>query len=202
MDDRPLVIGIAGPSCSGKTSLARRLAERLTGGGLVFELDWYYHDQAGRSLDDVEVDVPEAIDHELLTAHLRRLVDGHAIERPVYDYATHSRAREGVTVQAAANIVVEGLFALYWPGLRDLYDHSVFILADHDTCLARRIERDTRERGRTADQVTRQYLHKVRPMYEEHVHPTHAEADLLLPGEDSPESMTTSVLRLVRGKPE
>jgi uridine kinase len=200
MSKRPLVIGIAGPSCSGKTSLARHLAERLRSGCLVFELDWYYHDQAGRTLDDIDVDVPSAIDHELLIAHLGRLIDGHAIERPVYDYATHSRAGEGVTIQPAANIIVEGLFALYWPGLYDLYDRAVFILADHDTCLERRIARDTSERGRTVDQVTKQFHQKVRPMYDVHVHPTCAEADLVLSGEDSLESMTMKVLELVLGK--
>lgn len=199
MADRPRVIGIAGPSCSGKTSLARRLAEYLPGGGLVVELDWYYHDQTGASLEEIDVDVPGAIDHELLVSHLRRLIDGHAVERPAYDYVTHTRASEGVTVQPAANLIVEGLFALYWPELRDLLDHSVFILAGDATCLPRRIARDTRERGRTEEQVTRQYNDKVKPMYDRYVHPTRGNADLLLSGKHSVESMIMGVVELVRG---
>jgi uridine kinase len=179
---RPLVIGIAGPSCSGKTTLARGLCQRLPGGGLVFELDWYYHDQFGHTVDDIDVDVPEAIDHELAVSQLHRLVEGHAVERPDYDYATHSRAPRGVPVQPAANIVVEGLFALYWSELRAVFRHSIFVLAEDAICLQRRIERDTRERGRSVEDVVRQYHRKVKPMYESHVHPTRHHAGLVLHG--------------------
>lgn len=181
----PLVIGIAGPSCSGKTSLARALAGRLPGGGVVFELDWYYHDQSGRSLDDIDVDSPAAIDHNLAITQLRRLAAGHAIERPAYDYHAHARAPEGVIVQPAANIIVEGLFALYWWEVGELLDYAIFIDAGHDTCLSRRIARDTRERGRSADKVTRQYREQVQPMYEQYVRPTREHAGLILDGEQS-----------------
>jgi uridine kinase len=179
------VIGIAGPSCSGKTTLARRLAAGLPGGGLVFELDWYYHDQAGVSVDAINVDIPTAIDHRLAITQLRRLIDGQAIERPAYDYATHTRRPQGVMVRPAANIIVEGLFALYWPEVGELLDYAIFIRADHDICLKRRIERDTRERGRTADEVARQFHDKVEPMYEKHVHPTWEHAGLILDGAQS-----------------
>jgi uridine kinase len=194
MDAHPLVIAIAGPSCSGKTSLARRLAGRLPGGGLVFELDWYYHDQSGRTIEEIDVDVPDAIDHDLLVRHLGRLIDGRAVERPVYDYATHTRASEGAAIEPAANVVVEGLFALYWPELRALLDRSIFILAGHDTCLERRIARDTRERGRTREQVTRQYHAKVEPMYERYVHPTRDHAGLLLDGLDPIDTLLRKTL--------
>jgi uridine kinase len=200
MFKRPLVIGIAGPSCSGKTTLAHRLAERLPGDGIVFELDWYYHDQSGHTVDDIDVDVPEAIDHTLAVSHLRRLADGYAVERPAYDYATHARAARGVSLAPADTIVVEGLFALYWPELRELYDHAVFVLAEDSVCLQRRIARDTHERGRTIDDVMRQYHRKVRPMYEQYVHPTRHDADLMVHGIEPVEELVGQVENWLRQK--
>lgn len=187
------VIGIAGPSCSGKTMLARTLAGRLPGGGVVFELDWYYRDQSGRDIDDIEVDVPDAIDHDLAVAQLQRLAGGETIERPVYDYATHSRAQNRVALSPAPHIVADGLFALYWPPLRALYDLSVFIDADAETCLRRRIARDTRERGRSADSVTRQFHARVWPMFEHHVLPTRTHAGLVLDGSREVNDLATVV---------
>lgn len=189
MDERARVIGIAGPSCSGKTTLARRLASTLPGGALVFELDWYYHDQSGHGIDDIDVDVPAAIDHNLAVIHLRRLAAGHVVERPDYDYHTHARARAGITIHPAPAIIVEGLFALYWEELRAVLDHGMFIEADHGVCLERRIARDTRERGRTAEQVKRQYREKVQPMFERYVAPTCRHAGLVLDGAGSVDDM-------------
>jgi uridine kinase len=161
----------------------------MPGGGLVFELDWYYHDQSDHGIDDIDVDIPAAIDHELAVAHLRRLAGGHAVERPDYDYHTHSRARAGVTIDPAPAIIVEGLFALYWEELRAVLDHGIFIQADHDLCLERRIARDTRERGRTAEQVKRQFREKVEPMFERYVAPSRRHAGLLLDGAGTMDAM-------------
>ena len=197
MVNRPTVIGIAGPSCSGKSTLARGLAERLEGGARVIEIDWYYHDQTGRSTDEIDVDIPDAIEHPLLVTHLQRLVAGEAIERPDYDYATHSRSANGVRIEPAPNLIVEGLFTLYWPRLRALLDRAVFIEADANACLARRIERDTRERGRSADEVERQFHAKVLPMYERHVHPTREHAGLVLDGGALAGSLLSDVLNFI-----
>lgn len=194
MSKRPLVIGIAGPSCSGKSTLARGLAKRLPGDSRVIEMDWYYRDQSGRSTDEIDVDIPEAIEHALLISHLERLIAGEAVERPIYDYATHSRAPEGVVIYPAANLVVEGLFALYWPELLSLLDHAVFIDADIGECLTRRIERDVRERGRSAADVTRQFHRKVVPMYERHVRPTRIHADRVLDGGAPPPAILDRLL--------
>lgn len=198
MFKRPFILGIAGASCSGKTSLARRLAEMLDGDALVFELDWYYHDRSDRDVDEINVDVPDALDGGLIVEQLGRLAGGGTIERPVYDYTTHARAAKGVALEPASTIIVEGLFTLHWPALRELLDASVFIQAEHGICLARRIARDTSERGRTIESVMRQYHETVKPMYEEHVHPTRHLADLLMHGEDSVESLTDRVLDMLR----
>jgi len=195
MSDRPYIVGIAGPSCSGKTSLARTLARLLPGETLVFELDWYYRDQRGRTIDEINVDVPSALDETLIVEQLGRLAGGHSVVRPVYDYATHSRSPRGLGIGPADAIVVEGLFALYWERLRRLFDLSVFLLADHRTCLGRRIARDTRERGRTVEEVVRQYRRQVRPMYDRFVRPTRHRADVLLGGSGTVEDLSSRVMQ-------
>jgi uridine kinase len=193
MPDRPRIIGIAGPSCSGKTTLARALAQALRGGATVVGLDAYYHDFSGVPEPAIHVDVPDAIDSRLLIEQMLDLAAGRAIERPVYDYATHTRSAQRVRVEPAGHVVVEGLFALYWPALRALYDLAVFVDADHDTCLSRRVDRDVRERGRTRESVVEVYRNKVRPMYELHVAPTRARADIVVSGLDGVDEMVSAV---------
>jgi uridine kinase len=200
MIQRAFVVGIAGPSCSGKTSLARRLHETLDGTSLVFELDWYYRDQRGRSLDDIDVDIPEALDDALIVDQLRHLAAGLPIDRPVYDYVTHARLANTVRVDPSDVVIVEGLFALYWEPLRRLLGASVFITADHATCLSRRIARDTHERGRAVEEVMRQYHRSVRPRYEKFVQPTARYADLVLSGSDPVDSLAERVARLIAGR--
>jgi len=178
----PLVVGIAGPSGSGKTSLARALVERAGSGAITVCLDSYYKDQRGVPEDLIDVDIPEALDYPLLISNLRALVGGRAIQQPIYDYATHARAPIGRTVAAGSFIVVEGLYALYWPELRSLFSSSVFVVLDHAECLKRRIARDAEERGRTQTTVRLLYEQKVRPMYDRHIHPTRAHADVILDG--------------------
>ena len=183
MSDTPLMIGIAGGSCSGKSSIAARLSTLVGGGLLVLGLDSYYHDFSGLAEDEIEVDVPEALDHRLLVEHLTALAGGHPIEKPVYDYSTHTRRTGGgLRVEPADYLVLEGLFALYWPEVRGLLDLSVFVTVDHETALNRRIERDIRERGRTEASVRTQYNEKVRPNFERLVEPTMGYADLVVDG--------------------
>jgi uridine kinase len=194
MPDRPSIIGIAGPSCSGKTTLAHALALRLGGGATVVGLDAYYHDFSGIPEPAIHVDVPDAIDSRLLIEQVLDLAAGRPIERPVYDFATHTRAAQSVRVEPDGSVVVEGLFGLYWPALRALYDLAVFVDADHDTCLARRVDRDVRERGRTRESVMEVYRNKVRPMYELHVAPTRAHADIVVSGLDAVDEMVSAVV--------
>ncbi len=200
--DRAYLIGIAGPSGCGKTTLAGALARRL-GSATLLALDSYYHDQSGVPEAHIEVDVPEALDHRLFVAHLRHLAAGRAIERPVYDYATHTRATRGVQIAPARYVIIEGLFTLHWEAVRALLDTLVFVDADHDTCLGRRIHRDTHERGRSEASVIEMYEAKVRPNCERYVNPSRAHADLVVSGLDPiEESVEAVVARLsLRGDP-
>lgn len=195
MSQRPYMIGIAGGSCSGKSSLASRLSGLADGQLGVLGVDSYYRDFSGVADNEIEVDVPEALDHELLIAQLAELAAGRPVDRPVYDYRTHSRRTgEGLRMEPGDFVVVEGLFALYWEAVRNLLDLSVFVTVDHEAALARRIERDVRERGRTEASVRAQYSDKVRPNFEHFVEPTMELADLVVNGLDSVEVSARTVL--------
>lgn len=190
-EGKPILIGIAGPSGSGKSELACRLVEALSArSALRVSLDHYYRDLAG--LDPAlrekrNFDHPDALDRELLATQLKALAGGHEVEAPVYSFETHTRAQHGRRVAPGGVIVVDGLYSLYWADVRGLLHSKLFIEADHATCLARRIARDVRERGRTEASVRAQYELTVRPMYERFVRPTREFADLVLRGEDAPE---------------
>jgi uridine kinase len=176
----PHMIAIAGPSGSGKSSLAARLAASLPGGGVVCALDAYYRDQRGVAEDAINVDEPGAIDHALLIDQISALARAAPVQQPVYDYATHARAGTTRTVHPAPYVIVEGLFALYWPEVRAAIHTPVFLSLDHEACLARRIARDERARGRTREAVVQQYERTERPMYERYVHPTRRFAQIVL----------------------
>jgi uridine kinase len=180
---KPYLIGIAGPSCSGKSDVARRLARILRAPTLV--LDHYYRDLAHIPFEQrikTNFDAPESLDNELIAEHVRALQNGESIEQPMYDFAEHRRAPKTEIVPSAPFVLVEGLFGLYWPELRDALNLRIYIDAGHDVCLARRIFRDVRERGRTEVSVRAQYEATVHPMCECHIAPTQAHADLVLSG--------------------
>ncbi len=147
----------------------------------------------------IQVDIPEALESDLLVAHLRELAAGRAVERPVYDYATHSRAPRGRRVEPAPFVVVEGLFTFYWDDLFALIDTAVFVDADPDVCLERRIERDVRERGRTAQSVIDVYRAKVVPNYERYVLPTRERAGLVVDGLQPAAALVDEVLAHIGG---
>jgi uridine kinase len=181
----PYLIGVAGPSCAGKTELSRHLAAQLP--AVVLPLDCYYHDLSDRHLAErarFNFDEPAALDHDLFLRHVRALSNGMAIERPVYDFATHARTARVERVAPGKFIVVEGLFILYWPDLRPLLRTKVFVDLPDKHCLQRRILRDVSERGRTEESVRRQFAETVQPMAEQHVRPTRAFADLVIAGDN------------------
>lgn len=182
---RPFVIGIAGPSCSGKTTIARQLATQL-GDATLFGLDAYYHDLAHLTYEQraqFNFDHPESLEAELLIEHVVALAQGSAIERPVYDFATHTRvAGASERIAPTRYLIVEGLFTLHWPQIWPAYDARVFVEAPDPVCFERRMDRDVRERGRTPESIRTQYEATVRPMAEQFVLPTRDNADLVVNG--------------------
>lgn len=178
------VIAIAGPSCAGKTELAKAVAHELDASVLV--LDSYYRDLSpmpSSKRDQINFDSPDALDHELLIQQVQSLSRRGTVQRPVYDFATHTRDRRGERFDANNFLIVEGIFALYWHELRQLAGVKIFVDASDEVCFRRRKLRDITERGRTLESVIAQYKETVQPMAERYVRPTSEYADLVLSGE-------------------
>jgi uridine kinase len=180
----PIVLAVAGCSGSGKTTLAAELARTL--GGVHFQFDSYYRDLAHLPLVErikENFDDPALIESPLLTAHVRALAGGRTIERPTYDFSTYTRV-PNVTelIHPAPYLLVEGLFALYYPDLLPLYHFRVYVEAHDDICFERRLRRDIEERGRTPESVRARYEATVRPSSIAFVRPSAAHADLIVDG--------------------
>lgn len=181
----PFLAGIAGPSCSGKTELAFWLAHRT--GAPILNLDHYYRDLNGLSFEErarSNFDEPAALDREEILRDARALAGGGAISAPRYDYSIHARIEGGQFIEPAPVIILEGLFALYWPELRELYRLRIFVDAPEDLCYARRLRRDIQERGRTPESVRAQFEATVKPMAQLHILPTREFADVVVNGAD------------------
>lgn len=180
----PVVVGIAGCSGSGKTTLAAELARTL--GGIHFHLDNYYLDLGHLPYEErirQNFDRPEIIESDLLALHVAALARGEVVERPIYDFATHTRIKGRTErVVPGAFLLVEGLFALYYPALLPLYHLKVYIDTPDTLCFERRLKRDTVERGRTPESVRAQYEATVRPASRHYVRPSAANADLAVDG--------------------
>src|ERR1041385_2286316 len=197
----PFCIGIAGPSCSGKTSIAQRLASNLPGEVTVFGTDAYYLDLSHLPYEErcrVNFDHPDILESTLLAEHLASLRQGKSIRQPVYDFATHARVASRLeTVEPRDFVIVEGLFTLYWPDVRSMFDVSVFVSAPDRSCLERRKNRHVRERGRTVESVVTKYEATVRPGNEQYILPSRAHADLVLDGEQPIEHSAQQIASLV-----
>jgi uridine kinase len=182
---KPFVIGIAGGTGSGKTTVARRIYESLHLDSAVFlDQDSYYRDVGHLSLEErkkLNYDHPDAVDNELLAAHLETLIGRGGIEKPTYDFAAHTRAPGTVRVEPRDVILVEGILLFVEPRLRDLFDLKIFVDTEADVRFIRRLQRDLELRGRTVDSVIEQYLSTVRPMHFEFVEPSKRYADIILP---------------------
>lgn len=186
MADAPRIVGIAGGSGSGKTTVTAALMERLGTMATLLQQDWYYRDQSALSPEEraaLNYDHPDAQETDLLVTHLEALRAGLPVEAPQYDFATHTRRRDTVTVSPCPWLVVEGINALAHAGLRAHCDLTVYVDAPADIRFIRRLRRDVAERGRTAESVITQYLDQVRPMHELYVEPCKHVADLVLSGE-------------------
>lgn len=194
------MLGIAGASGSGKTTLANELAREL--GGFLFSLDNYYRDLGHMPFEErirQNFDDPAIIESPLLAAHVAALARGETIERPIYDFATHTRvAGRTETVRPGAYLLVEGLFALYYPELLPLYQLRIYVDTPDPLCFDRRLKRDTEERGRTPESVRQQYDATVRPASIAYVRPSAANADLIIDGGESLDWKVEQVLAAMR----
>jgi len=181
---RSLLLGIAGGTGSGKTTLARKIHDALGDGATLVSHDWYYLDRTGYTPEQREAinyDEPAALDNALLASHLSELRQGRPIESPQYDFATHTRRAQTRNVPARHVIVVEGILLFAVPELRAHFDLRVFVDTDDDIRLMRRIRRDILDRGRDLSSVEAQYYQSVRPMHQLHVAPSKQHAHLVVP---------------------
>ncbi|MFC4076370.1 uridine kinase [Salinithrix halophila] len=181
---RPIIIGVAGGSGSGKTTVARNICERFSDSVALIEQDAYYKDQSHLPMEErvkTNYDHPLAFDNDLLIEHLKKLLRQEPIQKPTYDYSIHTRASESVTIFPKDVIILEGILILEDEHLRELMDIKVFVDTDADVRILRRLERDMKSRGRTLDSVIEQYLTVVRPMHLQFIEPSKRYADLIIP---------------------
>ena len=182
---KPLIIGIAGGSGSGKSTVATNVADLLTTASVAFiDMDAYYKNFPGLTLEErkrLNWDHPDAFDYDLLCEHLEALSRRKAIDKPEYDFVTHLRRREYTHIEPADVVVIDGILLFVDDRVRELCDVKVFVDADADVRLIRRIERDTHVRGRPLDEILEQYLSTVQPMHLEFVEPSKRYADVIVP---------------------
>lgn len=180
-----LVVGIAGGTASGKTTVARKVHEALSPSRVAFvDQDSYYRDLTGMTLEDrreVNFDHPDAFDTDLLVEHLKQLKSGSAVEKPVYNFVTSTREPRTVTVNPADIILIEGILVLHMEQVRRQLDLRIFVETEDDVRIIRRLTRDIKERGRDFDHVVSQYFRHVRPMHMGFVEPSKRWADIIVP---------------------
>lgn len=181
----PLIIGISGGSGSGKTSVTNAISDVFKNHSVVvIEQDYYYKDQSHLKFEErlnTNYDHPLAFDNDLLIKHINDLLNNKAIEKPVYDYAQHTRSNETITIEPKDVIILEGILVLEDERLRNLMNIKLFVDTDSDLRIIRRILRDIHERGRTVESVVEQYLTVVRPMHNQFIEPTKKYADVIIP---------------------
>ncbi len=196
------MIGISGGSGSGKSRFARRVQSAFPEISTVIEQDWYYHDLSGISPEqakETNFDHPNAVEHTLLHQHLICLNQGREVEAPDYSYIDHSRLPTCNILTPRPLIILEGLFVLCWPEIRDLLHSKLYIDVDPEIRLQRRLKRDTEDRGYTADQIRASWSQQTLPMHREHVEPTAQFADLIWSSEEDT-AFETTFLADLRGR--
>ncbi|WP_110111430.1 uridine kinase [Bacillus sp. CGMCC 1.16541] len=185
MVKKPVVIGIAGGSGSGKTTVTKAIYEYFQGHSIMLiEQDYYYKDQSTVPFEQrlqTNYDHPLAFDNDLLIEHLQMLLNYESIEKPVYDYTIHTRSEEVIVEEPKDVIIVEGILVLEDERLRDLMDIKLYVDTDADIRIIRRMLRDIKERGRTLESVVDQYVSVVRPMHNQFIEPTKRYADIIIP---------------------
>ncbi|MDM5199895.1 uridine kinase [Fictibacillus enclensis] len=185
MVQKPIVIGVAGGSGSGKTTVAKEIYRQFADQSiLIIEQDSYYRDQSDKTMAErlkTNYDHPLAFDNDLLISQLNALLEFKSIEKPVYDYTAHTRSDKIIPVEPKDVIILEGILILEDERLRDLMDIKLFVDTDADVRIIRRMVRDTRDRGRTLESVIDQYTSVVRPMHNQFIEPTKRYADIIIP---------------------
>ena len=197
-----MLIGVAGGTGSGKTTLTRHLKEHFGDAVTVIGHDSYYKRQEGRTFEErsrVNYDHPDAFDTDLLIRHLKELKAGRPIQCPVYSYADHNRTDRTVEILPSRVIVVEGILIFQDAALRDMFDIKIFVETDADERILRRCLRDVEERGRTLQSVAEQYLATVKPMHEMYVEPTRKYADIVVLGGGRNLVALDMITRRIRG---
>ena len=204
-----VIVGICGASGSGKSTFCRNIRRRLELPSAVLPLDTYYRDASHLSPEErrrLNFDAPESFELEDYCRDIRALKAGRSVPRRGYDYVNHCRKDPGGKLRPAPVLLLEGIHVFYDKRVRSLCDLKVFLQVDPDLCLLRRIARDLRDRGRTIEDISRQYLSQVKPMYEQHVRPAAQHCDLLVPGGGqnlaAAQAVAAHILRLagVKGK--
>ncbi len=182
---RPFILGVAGGTGSGKTTVSRRLHEAIGGSHIAYlQHDSYYYDHSHLSPEEraaCNYDHPDSLDTDLLISHVQALCEWQPVDVPVYDFATHTRLDETVRVNPASIILLEGILIFVEPRLRDLMNLRIYVDTDADIRFIRRLHRDVNERGRTLESVVNQYLTTVRPMHLEFVEPSKRYANVIIP---------------------
>lgn len=184
MENVPIIIGIAGGTASGKSTFARNIDLKYKDKLTILSHDYYYKDRPDLTFEErtkINYDHPNAFDTDLLIEHLKLLKQGKSIEHPVYSYTTHSRENYTEISNPSRVIIVEGILIFENKALRDLMDIKIFIDADSDTRLSRRIVRDVEDRGRSLANILEQYFTTVKPMHEQFVEPSKKFADIIVP---------------------
>jgi len=206
MKNHPFFIGFAGASGSGKTTVSEEIGRRIDdikGEGTVtfVSLDFYYKDQGHVPSEErasIDFDHPDALDWTLIDHHFQLLKAGEVVMAPQYDFNTHTRSMETLTIQPARVVIIDGILLFWLEQIRDMFNLKFFVDVPLDECLARRILRDIRERGRTVESVIEQWLKTAKPGFEHFVFPTKKYADLIIPkGGGNEEAIDTIVSRII-----
>ena len=189
MKSKTYIIGIAGASGSGKTTVAAKLAEKFSKEDvLLISQDAYYKDLSNLSIEEKtqqNFDHPDSLDFKLIKQHIVKLKNGQKIEQPIYNFNTHCRENSTVNLKPKSILIIEGTLLFSQQDLITEFDNTIFIKLDQNTCFKRRLKRDLAERGRTKEEVIEQYKSTVQPMYEQFIKPSELNANITIPGEDN-----------------
>jgi uridine kinase len=204
---KPIIIAVAGGSASGKTTVVNEILGKLDLKGVsIIKHDDYYNDQANMTLDaryKVNYDHPKSLDNDLLVKHIKMLLEGNSIEKPLYDFEAYTRSAKTEIVTPKKVIILEGILILTDERIRNLSDIKLFVELDDDTRFIRRLKRDIKERGRSIDSVIDQYVTTVKPMHHKYVKPTKRFADVIIPNDynhDVAVDIIVSKIKMILGE--